>query len=350
MGSSVADSGKDPFHHSQSPCVSWVPAMLGGPISHNPNLLTIRWLGTVNFELTYQGQVILGSAYFDPRGKGQLDIGITPDQVIRADVMFFGHEHGDHTKDGATIAKKTGAVMYGNQATINLFRSQGVPENQLKVVKSGDVYHFKGFTVKPFRMLHSSIGALSESYYGHTPEFWSTAYGAITPWSLGLIKQLQALEDNVPPPTIACPPNPPQPYPTIPLPGPEEYAYLFTFDNDFRFIFYDSLNWLILDEAKLFMQRIGGSVDVATSGFQGPGPQFAVPYALPAIKLFNPRYWFPGHHDPAAGNNHMPLLPMFYQIRKDMPGTEPIFLEYKQPLCFDVHKHIKLGCDRDDRD
>ena len=101
------------------------------------------------------------------------------------------------------------------------------------------------------------------------------------------------------------------------------------------------------------MQQIGGSVDVATSAYTGFGPQFAVPYALPAVKLFNPRDWFPGHHDalttlsagvwqPVTGD--MPLLPMFYQIRKDMPGTEPVFLEMKQPLCFDVHTHAR--CDR----
>jgi hypothetical protein len=335
-------------------CQNWTPAVVGGLVSLKPHVLTMRWLGTSNVELTYQGQVILLSAYFDARGKGQLDIGVTPDQVVRVDALFFGHQHIDHTKDGAVIAKETGAPVYGNQKTIDLFRSQGVPERQLNVVTSGSRYHFKGFTVEPFQMLHGDYGELTDDYWGHSPEFWATANGAIWPWHLGLMKQLQALADNVPPPAIACPPNPPLPWPVKPVPTDwVEYAYLFTFDDDFRFIYYDSMNWLVPDEATSFMEQIGGSVDVATSGYQGPGPQHAVPYALPAIKLFNARYWFPAHHDalpPIAGDQA--LLPLFYQIRKDMPGTEPAFLEMKQPLCFDVQTHVKLGGwpPSDDRD
>jgi L-ascorbate metabolism protein UlaG (beta-lactamase superfamily) len=328
----------------QEPCCrSWTPAMTGGPASHQPHVLTMRWLGTMNVELTYRGQVILLSAYFDPRGKGQLDIGLTAGQVARVDALFFGHEHLDHTKDGAAIAKKTGAPVFGNMATIARFRSEGVPESQLRVVNSGDLYQFEGFTVQPFRMLHSDVGELTEDYWGHTPGFWATAYGAIDSWNLGLMKQLQALGDNLPPPALACPASPPVPHASAPLPGPIDYAYLFTFDDDFRFVYYDSMNWSVLDEAKSLMQQIGGSVDVAMSGYAGPGPQHAVPYAMPAVKLFNPRYWLPGHHDALSIVGHQPLLPMFYQIRKDLPGTEPVFLEMGQPLCFDVHRHVRIG-------
>jgi hypothetical protein len=334
-------------------CQSWTPAMIGGPVSHKPHELTIRWLGTSNVELTYRGQVILLSAFFDPRVPGLRDIGITADQVVRADAMFFGHEHFDHTRNGATIATRTGARVFGNLATYNLLAGAGVPATQLNLVNSGDVYHFTGFTVQPFRMLHSQVGQLAEDYWGRTPVFWATAYGALAPWYSGFMKQQQALNLNQPPPPMTCPPPPPLTCPpvppvpaTMPSSGPVDYAYLFTFDDDFRFIYYDSMNWLIEDEAELFMQQIGGSVDVATSGYSGFGSQIAVPYALPAIKLFNPRYWFPGHHDalPPAIDDQ-PLLPMFYQIRKDVPDTEPVFLEMKQPLCFDVKKHVKL--DRD---
>src|SRR5215470_11805872 len=37
----------------------------GGPLPKNPQTLAIRWTGYSNFELVYNGQIILLDAYFD---------------------------------------------------------------------------------------------------------------------------------------------------------------------------------------------------------------------------------------------------------------------------------------------
>ena len=45
--------------------------MLGGPAERNPDILTLRWLGTANYELTIGGRVILLDCSYDrgPRGR-----------------------------------------------------------------------------------------------------------------------------------------------------------------------------------------------------------------------------------------------------------------------------------------
>jgi hypothetical protein len=35
------------------------PAMLGGPINSDPDVLTVRWLGTANYELSFRDRVLL---------------------------------------------------------------------------------------------------------------------------------------------------------------------------------------------------------------------------------------------------------------------------------------------------
>jgi hypothetical protein len=46
-------------------CVTDQLASTGGPMPKNPRTLAIRWTGYSNFELTYNGQIVLLDAYFD---------------------------------------------------------------------------------------------------------------------------------------------------------------------------------------------------------------------------------------------------------------------------------------------
>ena len=79
------------------------PAMLGGPAERNPDILTLRWLGTANYELTIGGRVILLDCFYDrgPRGR---PLGFGPEDVVRADEIFIGHPHYDHISDAASVA------------------------------------------------------------------------------------------------------------------------------------------------------------------------------------------------------------------------------------------------------
>jgi len=60
-------------------CRSLEPALTGGPMPPE-GVLAIRWLGTTNFELAYNGQVVLLDAYYDrvPRNR---PIGFGPKDV-----------------------------------------------------------------------------------------------------------------------------------------------------------------------------------------------------------------------------------------------------------------------------
>ena len=56
-------------------------AMLGGPVSPDPDALTIRWDGTSNFELNFRDQVVLLDTFYD-RGPDARPR-VAPDEVVR---------------------------------------------------------------------------------------------------------------------------------------------------------------------------------------------------------------------------------------------------------------------------
>ena len=65
-----------------------VPALVstGGPLPQNPRTLAIRWSGYSNFELVYNGQIILLDAYFD-RGSTYPPLGFKARDIRKADEM-----------------------------------------------------------------------------------------------------------------------------------------------------------------------------------------------------------------------------------------------------------------------
>jgi L-ascorbate metabolism protein UlaG (beta-lactamase superfamily) len=59
--------------------------------------MSLRWLGTTNFELVYRNQVILLDTCYD-RGLRNRPIGFTSAQVSRANAIYIGHGHFDHIR------------------------------------------------------------------------------------------------------------------------------------------------------------------------------------------------------------------------------------------------------------
>ncbi len=318
---STAAAEQGPFDFQQKACQSYTPAMIGGPLSQDSHLLTVRWLGTVNLELTYKGKVILLSAYYD-RGPRMPSIGFTPDQVIRADYIFLGHAHFDHMSDAAQVALQTGAQVFGHQTVNTVLQAQGVPANQRVVVQNGDVFHFDGFTVEAVHIYHSAyLNQLTPpAIEALSAPFVNAVWGAPTAAEAAAENAIQAKGSF-----------------DSSIPGSGVFAYLLTFDNNFTFMFYDSMNPIITDSVKNVMQRIGGRTDFATVGYQGASPQTAIPYSLPEIQIFNPRYFIPGHYDRSPNRRlDLALEPLFATIREEMPGTTPLYLNMSQPICFNV--------------
>src|SRR5687767_15796992 len=84
----------------------------GGAFPRNPHTLAIRWGGFANYELVYNGKVILLDAYYD-RGSYYQPVGVKAADIKRADVLLLGHGHSDHMSDAAAIGRQTGAMVVG---------------------------------------------------------------------------------------------------------------------------------------------------------------------------------------------------------------------------------------------
>jgi len=61
-------------------CYAAVLASTGGEMPNNPHTLAIRWTGFSNFELVYNGQIMLLDAYFE-RGSNYPPLGFKPEDV-----------------------------------------------------------------------------------------------------------------------------------------------------------------------------------------------------------------------------------------------------------------------------
>src|SRR5262249_21714516 len=64
----------------------------GGPFPRNPHTLAVRWIGFANFELVYNGRIILLDAYYD-RGSTFPPLGVKAADIKTADLMLIGHGH-----------------------------------------------------------------------------------------------------------------------------------------------------------------------------------------------------------------------------------------------------------------
>ena len=297
-------------------CRSLVPTAVGGPKPPD-GMLTIRWLGTTNYEIAYGDLVLLLDAYYD-RGPRNRPIGFLPTDVKRADAIFVGHAHYDHMSDAASVANQTGAPVIGAPTVTETAISLGLPEKQAVTVRGGEVLKYKGFTVEAILARHSSL----------EPEVLDAFRKAITvatgaPTSDEAAAEAAVLKRGTFDPKVIT---------------EGTIAYLFTFDNGMRLIFRNSAG-PITDAERAVMKRIG-STDIAIVGYIGQYvAKRQIAATLPIIKLYNPRLYLPGHHDEIAGTFvDIGLEPLFMAIRDQMPGTSALSPLYREPVCVDMRK------------
>jgi L-ascorbate metabolism protein UlaG (beta-lactamase superfamily) len=124
--------------------------------------LRIRWLGTAGFELTAEGTVLLIDPYLTRAGLWRVLKGpLTPNQelidrsISKADAVLVGHSHFDHVMDVPSIAKKTGARVYGSPSTAHLCQAAGVPEDRITACRGGETFEVGPFRVTTVPSLHS---------------------------------------------------------------------------------------------------------------------------------------------------------------------------------------------------
>jgi L-ascorbate metabolism protein UlaG (beta-lactamase superfamily) len=95
------------------------------------------------------------------------------------------HTHFDHALDSAVVAERTGALLAGGESAANVGRGHRLPEEQLRVVASGESLSFGGFTVTWVESRHCPPdrypGAITEPV---VPPAKARAYRCGEAWSL----------------------------------------------------------------------------------------------------------------------------------------------------------------------
>ena len=85
-----------------------------------------------------------------------MPVGITVDEIDRADWIVIGHSHFDHVYGAERIACATGATLIGSYETVRIMEAQGVPRSQLLPVAGGEKVRLT-HDVTVYPSLHSCI-------------------------------------------------------------------------------------------------------------------------------------------------------------------------------------------------
>ena len=288
----------------------------GGPAPQNPHTLAIRWTGYSNFELAWNGQIILLDAYFD-RGSTYPPLGFQAADIKKADVILIGHGHFDHMSDAASVAIRTGAIVAGAALTTDKLRSQNVDARQIRTVsgRGGEVLKFPKFNVEPI------LGRHGEPPPTVTKAFDQTLKLLTTPFTAGQIAESAAIRARG------------TSDPRVTTEG--TIAYLITLDDGFRIMYRDS-GGAITDYERAAMQR-AGRVDIALAAvaadvLNGLTSRRALEY----LRTYKPDVYIPAHHDADLNGMWRSTEPIFQALKDENPGLITISKQYREPACFDT--------------
>jgi L-ascorbate metabolism protein UlaG (beta-lactamase superfamily) len=298
----------------------------GGPAPRDRHTLAVRWTGVANFELAYEGKIILLDTYFD-RGSNFPPLGFAAADVKRANVILLGHAHFDHMSDAASVGIRTGAVIVGAPVTTEKLKTQSVPDRQIRTVtgKGGELLKFDGFTVEPILALHGQPDK-------HVTEVMEGAINSLAP---KLTPEQEAEEKAIQARGTFDP--------RVITEG--TIAYLITLDDGFRIMYRDS-GGRVTEYEKAAMAKLPG-VDLAlvavSADYLNPPTEAQ---ALEHMRLYQPDVYMPAHHD-AGFSGHTPLWratePIFQALKDADPRLVTVSREYREPTCFDTEVSIAHG-------
>lgn len=161
-----------------------------------PRGLTLEWLGTAGFRLTYEGQHLLIDPYLTRLPLGDL----LRRRVVPADAaalagvpdplaILVGHTHFDHALDVPALARRAGCPVYGSASLARLMALHGQPERAVTVAPHR-TYDVGPFAVTFVPSLHSKLaGGLWVPYGGeitceHVDELVPQAYKCGQVWGI----------------------------------------------------------------------------------------------------------------------------------------------------------------------
>jgi len=174
--------------------LAWGRAPRSGDL---PPGLTLRWLGTAGFTLSYEGHDLVIDPYLTRISLGDLlrrrvvapAAALAEAWVPRADAVLIGHTHFDHALDAPAIARRTGCKVYGSPSLASLMALHGLAP-QAVVVEPYRTYEIGPFEVTFVPSLHSRLAAgLYVPYQGdisceHLDDMVPQAYRCGQVWGL----------------------------------------------------------------------------------------------------------------------------------------------------------------------
>jgi L-ascorbate metabolism protein UlaG (beta-lactamase superfamily) len=295
----------------------------GGAAPRNPHTLAVRWIGYSNFELAYNGQIVLLDAYYD-RGGIYPSLGFKAADVKKADAILIGHGHFDHMSDAASVGAQTKALVVGGPPTAEKLATQPIPAQQVKAVtgRGGEAFKVGAMTVEPILGRH-----------GEPP---ANIVGPIDAALKGVTKPLTAEETAE--------------QATIRERGTSDrrviaegtIAYLITLDNGFRIMYRDS-GGRVTDFEKAAMERVG-RVDLALVAV---GASYlntlTAEQALEHMRTYKPDVYMPAHHDAPNTGLWRAIEPVFQALKSENPNLVTVSREYREPVCFNTEFNIQRG-------
>jgi L-ascorbate metabolism protein UlaG (beta-lactamase superfamily) len=131
-----------------------------GSLTSGRSAVGVRWLGTAGFELECEGHTVLFDPYLTRASLLRCvvaplrsDDGLLSRYIPRADAIVLGHTHFDHALDAPSIARRTGARVFGSRSAVMLCRASGVPASQVDVVEAPAGSPAVVREVGPFRLV-----------------------------------------------------------------------------------------------------------------------------------------------------------------------------------------------------
>ncbi|MEZ5382609.1 MAG: MBL fold metallo-hydrolase [Microthrixaceae bacterium] len=130
-----------------------------------PDGLSIRWLGTAGYELTYRGYVLLIDPYLTRMPVADLlrrrtvppNAEAVAAAVSGADAVLVGHTHFDHALDVPEIVRRFGCPAYGSPSVQSLLGLYGLATHAVDV-QPYLPYELGPFTVTFVPSQHSKLG------------------------------------------------------------------------------------------------------------------------------------------------------------------------------------------------
>jgi len=304
-------------------CHAPVLASTGGAMPKSPRTLAVRWTGYANFELAYNGQIMLLDAYFD-RGSLFPSLGFKAADIRKVDAILIGHGHHDHMSDAASVGARTGATVVGAPVTTEKLATQAIDPKQVRTVtgRGGEMLQFGAFKVEPILGEH-----------GDPPAQVVGAFDA-------------ALKATTTPPT----PEQLAEQAAIRQRGTQDrrvrnegtIAYLITLDNGFRIMYRDSAG-RVTDFEKAAMERVGG-VDLGLIAVSAAYLNSAtMAQALEHVRAYKPDVYMPAHHDAPFNNLWRATEPLFQAVKDENPRIVTVSKGYREPVCFNTEHNISRG-------